>query len=227
MTPRSPRALLVTLASAVAFAAPAAAQETTVHVPASSPATSQASSPQPVPRLRGIARFGLEHGGDKVLSFQYEDGTTPDVTAGGGLHLLAGAAYRTFQSRAGGVDAQLGLGLKWRTIPPAENQDANWLRFPLEGMLVFRSTRGFGIGAGATVHLANALRLSGDVADGDLEFENTPGIIVQAEYAWRGAVFDVRYTGMQYESADLDERVDASSIGIGISMLFGRKGIVR
>ena len=213
------RALVATLLLAVTFATPAAAQEGKIDTP----------SQQPAPRLRGIARFGLEHGGEKVLSFQYEDGSTPDVTAGGGLHLSVGAAYRTLQTRAGGLDAQLGLGLKWRTIPPAENQEANWLRFPLDGMLVFRSTRGFGLGAGATVHLANALRTSGAVANGRVEFANSPGFLVQAEYAWRGAIFDLRYTAMEYELTDAatTETVDASSIGIGISMMFGRNGIVR
>lgn len=221
--PQPRRALVATVLLATALATPAAAQEPTVEVPAQAPAQ------PPAPRLRGIARFGLEDGGDKVLSFQYEDGSTPDITAGGGMHLSVGAAYRALQTRAGALDAQLALGLKWRTIPPAENQDANWLRFPLDAMMVFRSTRGFGIGAGTTVHLGNALRASGAVANGSVEFANTPGFLVQAEYAWRGAIFDVRYTGMQYELSDATaaEKVDASSIGVGISMMFGRHGIVR
>ena len=221
--PHPRRALVATLLLAASVATPAAAQEPTVEVPAEAPAQPAA------PRLRGIARFGLEDGGDKVLSFQYEDGSTPDITAGGGLHLSLGTAYRTLRTRAGALDAQLALGLKWRTIPPAENQEANWLRFPLDAMMVFRSTRGFGVGAGSTVHLGNALRTSGEVANGSVEFANTPGFIVQAEYAWRGAIFDVRYTRMQYELNDaaITEKVDASSLGLGISMMFGRHGIVR
>lgn len=47
---------------------------------------STASAQRPV---HGIIRVGGEYGGDKLLEFEYEDGTTPDVTAGGGL-LLSG-----------------------------------------------------------------------------------------------------------------------------------------
>ena len=207
-------AFALALALTLAFATPAAAQ--------------QAASADTTPRLRGMARFGLEHGGDEVLQFEYEDGSKPKVIAGGGLHLSVGAAYRAIQTNAGGLDAQLGLGLKWRTIPPADNQEANWLRFPVDAMLMFRSTRGFGIGAGATAHLANALKVSGDVADGKLEFGSGPGFVVQGEYAWRGAIVDLRYTAIQYELADVAaEKIDASNIGIGVTVMFGRGGMVR
>src|SRR5688500_16161222 len=113
--------------------------------------------------LYGIARFGLEHGGDKVLEFEYEDGSTPDVTAGGGLLLSVGGGAQVARFAKGALDAQVTAGLKWRTIPAANNQDANWLRFPLEALLFYRLPSGVRLGAGATVHLANALESSGAV----------------------------------------------------------------
>lgn len=217
-TGRPSRLRVARVATLLALALPAApllAQDTGVAPAASASTTS---------RLRGIARFGLEHGGDELIEFQYQDGSTPEVTAGGGLHLSLGGAYRAYQARTGGVDAQVALGFKWRTIPPAENQDANWIRFPLDAMLVYRSARGFGVGAGTTVHLANALRASGDVASGRIGFENTPGALLHGEYRFRSATIDVRYTGLRYrfDGDDTGADIDASNIGLGMSWLFGR-----
>ena len=170
----------------------------------------------------GIARFGLEHGGDKVLEFEYEDGSTPDVTAGGGLLLSIGGGAEVARFAKGALDAQVTAGLKWRTIPAANNQDANWLRFPLEGLLFYRLPSGVRLGAGATVHLANALKASGAVLNDKVEFKNTPGFVVQAEYIRRNLSFDLRYTMLDYEVESSGGTVGASSIGIGIGFLFGR-----
>ncbi len=174
-------------------------------------------------RVHGLARLGLEYGGDRVVEFQYEDGSTPDVTAGGGLLLTlgGGAQLATFGPHA--LDAQLSAGLKWRTIPAATNQDANWLRIPVEGILFYRMPAGFRVGAGAVVHLANALKASGAVLNDRVEFRNTPGILLQAEYVRRNMAFDLRYTFLEYETEFTgSDPIDASSIGVGLSFFFGR-----
>ena len=175
-------------------------------------------------RLHGIARLGLEYGGDKVLEFEYEDGTTPDVTAGGGLVLTIGGGMQVAAMGRHMLDAQVNAGLKWRTIPAATNQDANWLRFPVEGLLFYSLPSGFRFGAGPTVHLANALRMSGSVVDENVDVQTTPGFLVQAEYVRRNLAFDVRYTALEYKLESNGGTIDASSIGIGMSFLFGRSG---
>lgn len=181
------------------------------------PASAQAQN-----RLRGTARFGLEHGGDRVVEFTYEDGSTPKVTAGGGLLLTVGGLAEVGRFGAHAVDAQVNAGLKWRTIPAATNQDANWLRFPVEGMVFYRAPKGFRLGAGATVHLRNVLKASGEVLNDKVEFKNTPGFLVQADYIRKNVAFDLRYTAMDYEVESSGGSVNASSIGLGISFLFGR-----
>ena len=215
---RHHRALVATLVVASAFAV-------------ATPVAAQQDSTSYSPRLRGQLRLAGEHGGEKVLEFEYEDGSTPDVIAGGGLSFTLGAAYRALETRAGGLDAQVAVGIKYRTIPEASNQSAEWKRYPLEGMLVFRSKRGFGVGAGATMHLGNALEVSGEVANAKLEFDNAPGVVVQAEYALKGVTFDARYTAMKYTLANATSgssgSIDASNIGIGVTLVFGRKGFTR
>jgi hypothetical protein len=172
-------------------------------------------------RIHGIARLGLEYGGDKIIEFEYEDGSTPDVTAGSGIVLTVGGGTQLAAIGRNALDAQLNAGLKWRTIPAATNQDANWLRFPVEGLLYFRMPSGFRLGAGATVHLSNVLKSSGAVLNERVEFKNNPGALLQAEYMRGNMVFDVRYTALEYES-ELGGTADASSIGVGFSFIFGR-----
>ena len=177
--------------------------------------------------LYGIVRFGGEYGGDKLLEFEYEDGTTPDVTAGGGLLLSVGGGSRLVRLGRGSLDAQVTAGFKWRTIPPAENQDANWIRFPVEGLLMYRLPSGFRFGAGPTVHLANKFKTSGAVLNESIEFDNTPGFVVQAEYVRRNISFDLRYTSLEYEIKRSVEKVDASSIGVGISFFIGKSATTK
>ena len=173
--------------------------------------------------VRGVIRFGGEHGGDKVGEFEYSDGSTPDVIAGGGLVLTGGVTGDLLTRGRHGLEAQVNVGVKYRTIPPADNQDANWLRFPVEGLLYYRAPAGFRLGAGMTVHFANTLSASGAVLNDRVEFENTPGFLLQAEYVRKNVSFDVRYTALEYEISGGDfEPVDASSIGVGVSFFIGR-----
>ena len=173
-------------------------------------------------RLRGAIRIGGDYGGEKVMQFEYEDGSTPDVMAGGGLLLTAGGALGVFNRGAHSVDAQLNLGLKYRTIPAATNQDVTWLRFPLEALVFYRAPAGIRLGAGATVHLRNVMEASGAVLNSRVEFENNPGLLLQAEYVRKNIAFDLRYTALEYEvSGGGSGTVGASSIGAGLTFFFG------
>jgi hypothetical protein len=182
-----------------------------------SPSTAAAQT-----RLQGVARLGLEYGGDEVVEFTYEDGSTPKVTAGGGLLLTLGGAAEVMRFGAHALDAQLNMGIKWRTIPAATNQDANWLRIPVEGLLFYHAPKGFRLGAGATVHLRNVLKSSGEVLNDRVEFKSTPGLLLQADYIRKNVAFDLRYTALEYEIERSAGTIDASSIGLGFSFFFGR-----
>jgi hypothetical protein len=58
--------------------------------------------------------------------------------------------------------------------------------------------------------------------NGTLDFKTTPGFLLQAEYVRRNIAFDLRYTALEYETKSGSEKVDASSIGAGFSLYFGR-----
>jgi hypothetical protein len=178
-----------------------------------------ATSAEAQGRIRGMARVGGDIGGEKVVEFQYSDGSTPEVTAGGGLLLSAGAAFEIINS----LDAQLSAGWKYRTIPKVSNQSASWSRFPVEGLLFYRLPLGLRLGGGATVHLGNVLKADGDALNTRVEFKTNPGYLLQAEYVMRNFSFDVRYTMMKYEiESGGSGTIDANSVGAGFSFLFGR-----
>jgi hypothetical protein len=173
-------------------------------------------------RVRGIVRVGGDFGGDKVLQFQYSDGSTPSVPAGGGLLVSGGGALELFGSAAQSLDLQGSVGLKYRTIPPASNQNATWARIPVEGLLMYRTPFGLRVGGGAAVHLHNVLEASGATLNDRVEFKNTPGFLGQAEYGFGKWALDLRYTMMKYEvSKGGTGTVSANSLGAGLSYVFG------
>jgi hypothetical protein len=178
-----------------------------------------ASAAEAQGKVRGMLRLGAEMGGEQVIQFQYADGSTPEVTAGGGLLVTAGAALQAF----GPIEAQLNAGWKYRTIPEASNQTASWSRFPVEALLYYSTPLGLRLGGGATMHLGNVLEASGAALDTRVEFKNKPGFLFQVEYVMRNFSFDVRYTLLEYEiQSGGSGTIDANSIGAGFSFVFGR-----
>ena len=172
--------------------------------------------------LRGFARLGGDFGGDPVLQFEYSDGSTPDVEAGRGLIVAAGGSLRLFRAAGQGLDLVASVGLKFTTIPPATNQDATWLRFPVEGLLLYRMPFGLSIGGGTTVHLANTMKASGAVSNAELKFKTAPGFIVHAEYGKARWAVDLRYTVMEYEiESGGSGTVNANAIGGGFTFFLG------
>src|SRR5262245_22722362 len=170
--------------------------------------------------VRGLLRLGVEYGGETVKGFTYSDGSTPEVTAGGGLLLSAGAALRLIPLGSSALEAQLNAGVKYRTIPEATNQSANWLRFPVEALAFYRAPMGLRVGGGATLHLRNVLEASGAAVNDRVEFQTKPGFVFQTEYVRGKVSFDARYTIMKYEIEN-EGTVDANNFGLGISYWIG------
>ena len=174
-------------------------------------------------RVQALARFGADFGGDRVMQFQYSDGSSPDVEAGGGVLAAGGARMRLLGSVQQGLDVEGTVGVKYRTIPPATNQEATWIRFPLEGMLMYRTPFGLRAGGGVTMHYRNVLEASGSALNTRLEFKSTPGYVLQTAYGFGDKwALDVRYTALKYEvSKGGSGTVSANSLGAGLSYAFG------
>jgi hypothetical protein len=182
-----------------------------------------ASSAEAQGRMRGLVRVGGDYGGDPVIQFQYSDGSSPDVDAGRGLLAAGGARMRLLGSVQQGLDVEGTVGVKYRTIPPASNQNATWIRFPVEGMLMYRTPFGLRAGGGVTMHYGNVLEASGAALNSRLEFKSTPGYVLQTAYGFGDNwALDMRYTAMKYEvSKGGSGTVSANSLGAGLSYAFG------
>jgi hypothetical protein len=172
-------------------------------------------------KVRGIVRLGGDFGGDKVLSFEYTDGSTPDVEAGGGILFSGGGAMQLLEKKGQALDVEASVGVKYRTIPEASNQSVTWMRFPVEGLLMYRSPVGLRAGGGVSMHFGNVLEADGSAANGRVEFKTTPGYVVQTGFGRGAWALDLRYTLMKYEVAGAAEKVNANSLGAGLSWSFG------
>jgi hypothetical protein len=172
-------------------------------------------------KVRGMMRLGGDYGGDKVLELEYTDGSSPDVQAGGGILFSGGAAMQLLSFADQALDVQASVGVKYRTIPEASNQSLTWMRFPVEGLLMYRAPMGLRAGGGVSMHFGNRIEAEGAAVDGKIEFKTTPGYVVQTGYGRGPWAIDLRYTLMKYEMAGVAEKVNANSLGAGLSWSFG------
>jgi hypothetical protein len=173
-------------------------------------------------KLRGIVRVGGDFGGDPVVQFHYSDGSSPEMAAGGGLLVSGGAVMQLLGTDRQALDLEASAGFKYRTIPPVSNQNATWIRFPLEGLLMYRTPFGLRAGGGVTMHVGNVLEASGAALNDRFEFKNTPGFVVQSGYGFGKWALDLRYTAIKYEVANGGTgTVSANSLGGGLSYAFG------
>ena len=170
----------------------------------------------------GYVRVAGDFGGDRLVQFQYTDGTSSSVDAGRGISFAGGFVTHVLASSAGSLDAQLGGGIKYQTMPQTSNQDAHWLRVPLDASLAWRSTSGFGAGAGATMHVLNKFSASGDVANGSISFDPAVGPVAFVEYGKAEWQIDLRYTSLRYSAASRAGTLSASSVGVGVTWQFAR-----
>jgi hypothetical protein len=183
--------------------------------------TATATRAEAQDKFRGIVRLGGDFGGDKVLTFEYADGSSPDVEAGGGILFSGGAAMQLLAAKGQALDVEASVGVKYRTIPEASNQSLTWMRFPVEGLLMYRSPIGLRAGGGMSMHFGNVLEADGAAANGRVEFKTTPGYVMQTGYGRGAWALDLRYTLMKYEVAGATEKVNANSLGAGLSWSFG------
>jgi hypothetical protein len=202
----------------VSLASTAAAQISTSDRAVAAPAT------RVIPRaVWGYFRFAGEFGGDRLVQFQYTDGSNANVNAGRGITFVGGLVTHVHATSAGSLDAQFGGGIKYQTVPEASNQNAHWLRVPLDASLAWRSKSGFGAGAGATMHVLNSFSASGAVANESISFDPAIGPVAFVEYGKSAWQIDLRYTSLQYTAGSGGGALSASSLGVGVTWQFARE----
>jgi len=167
--------------------------------------------------VRPVFSVGYESGGETIGSFTFTDGSTENLTAGGGLS-IAGGMYAPLR-RGFGILAT--LGYKYETVN-ASNATIEFTRIPLEFLAVKDLGGRHDIAAGMTYHLSPTYSCSGSSATGcnrNITFDDAMGFLAEYSYSFgqrdhRGMKIGVRYTNIQYKTSTIS--VDGSSTGLFI-----------
>jgi hypothetical protein len=162
-----------------------------------------------------LVTLGITNGGDTLATVEYDDGDDIDMKAGG--LLLLGA----------GIDHQFGNGWEIQSTlnyhfnrTDADNGDAEFTRMPID-VLGFYRAGNHRFGGGVTYHLNPEFEIDTDFADGDIEFDNALGWVIEYDYFFsEGISAGLRYTMIDYEASDFDVELDGNHLGLIINFAF-------
>jgi len=128
--------------------------------------------------LHVVLGGGLTFGGDTLGTFVYTDGSTDSINAGELLLVHAGLDYRLSDE----VSLQGTLGIHIDTTKQASNGEATFSRVPLDLLAYYHVSDDFRIGGGARIVFGPKLKGTGLAAGIDESFDNTIGVVIEAEY---------------------------------------------
>jgi opacity protein-like surface antigen len=176
----------------------------------------QAQAPADNSGLHVFLGSGLTFGGDKLAKLEYDNGTDSSVTAGGLVQLTGGVEYRINSDFA--LQTSVGYHVSDAT---ARDGSIRFTRMPIELIAYYSITPEWRIGAGAR-HVSNAkLKASGAAGRGQVDFDDTVGALVEAEYLITpkmGVKF--RYVSEKYETTIGKNKVDGNHVGGAFNYYF-------
>jgi len=143
--------------------------------------------------LHGMAKVGLDFGGDTVYTALFTDGSTRTIKANQGFYIGGGVALVEV---AKNIDTEFTLAWKFTSIT-ASNGDITFTRFPLEA-LVFYKFEKVRLGGGLAYHISPKLSGSGVASGVNTSYDNALGGILQADYR----ITDKMNVGLRYTSVD-------------------------
>lgn len=170
-------------------------------------------------KFDGVGRFGFEFGGDTLVTTYFVGGGSDKIKAGDGIVLAGGMA---FMSDSGKFGVETTIGWKY-TGTEAENQKFSFTRFPLGIVGIYnfqfgeKVRHGLRLGLGVTRHINPKLSASGDLANGDVKFDDATGAVLQIDYLFpgngrTGGIVGLRLTGIDYTASG--ESVSGNSVGL-------------
>lgn len=136
--------------------------------------------------FRGVVGFGMDFGGDVLLSGTYTDGSTWEVKANQGLVLNGGVVMVT-----GAFETQATVGYKFGG-PQAKNGSVTFDEMPLELMEFYRTSNirsGLGIS-----YLGNpklVVDIPGSIKNGTYKFDNAIAYVAQIGWAPEKSPFSI------------------------------------
>jgi hypothetical protein len=166
---------------------------------------------QPVRFLFGI---GVSGGGDKLVSGQYEDGSTVDIRAGGLVYLTAGIDYRLLPefSLQGTINYHVDDASAW-------NGDLRFERFPIELIGYYQPHPAFRIGGGVRYTVSPKLSSNGKAPEANASYRNTTSAVAEAEYFVDPTCgIKLRYVHETFKARGRE--IDGSHVGISANFYF-------
>ena len=155
----------------------------------------QAQAQRPGAAVRPFVGFGLTFGGDTLESFDFSNGTSTKVRAGGIVDLKGGVDFIV----SGPVSMQASVGYHVDSAN-GSNGDYTFSRVPLELLGYFSPTQQFRIGAGLRKSVDTHVDSSGAVSGFDSNFKSKLAYVIEGEYfPWQRFGIKVRAVSEKFE----------------------------
>lgn len=163
---------------------------------------------------RGLVKAGFDFGGDVLQRVTFSDNTTETIKANDGFYIGGGFAFVPDS-----LNLEMHLTAAWKyTGVTASNGEIKFTRIPIEALGFFIADP-FRFGGGLIYHVNPKLERSGAVSGSDVEYDNAPGMVLQADYRISENIgAGVRYTFLEYEQGGRSIR--ANGAGVAISGAF-------
>lgn len=164
------------------------------------------------PVWQPLVGVGLTVGGDKFIEgIRYDDGYSEDIAAGQFLQIYTGVRYQAVPN----FSVQATAGYHVDNTRRSSNGNARFSRYPFEVLAHFHVSDQVRVGGGVRFVTGAEFISSGLLAVGNRRFDNTTGVVAEAEYLVAPQLgFKLRYVSEQYQAKPpFAETVDGSHVG--------------
>jgi len=173
----------------------------------------QAQAQRPGDPVRPFVGFGLTYGGDTLESFDFSNGTSAKVRAGGMVDFKGGVDFIV----SGPVSMQASVGYHTDSAN-GSNGDYRFSRVPLELLAYFSPVSNFRMGGGLRKSLDAHVDSSGVVSGFDSTFKSKLAYVIEGEYfPWQRFGIKVRAVSEKFDGESgtyRGKRYDGSHGGI-------------
>src|SRR5690606_325816 len=160
---------------------------------------------------RFLAGLGFAHGGDKLTTVEFTDGSSETLRAGSGIAFNAGVVHH-FIDAPFSIQASFGYLLE---DTAASNSNIRFSRDPLEVLGCWRNGD-HRCGGGLVHHFSPTFDMD-NLGPGKVEFDDATGFAL--EYGWR--FISVRYTGIEYSFDTPFGSAKVDGNGLGVYLTYG------
>lgn len=158
-------------------------------------------------------KLGYDSGGDTLVTVTFVGGDTENIKANRGLFFGGGVSM---VNETKDIETEITLSYKFDDIS-ASNGDITFSTWPLDALAFYRTPQ-VRVGGGVTYHLNPDLSGSGVASGLNVNFKDSLGFIVQADWRISEKVnLGLRYTALDYEVEGSSASVNSNGIGIVLS----------